>query len=461
MIQSLDFDFDFVRHYDLGGPRYTSYPAVNHFKASVTEHHYRKWARKSNEDPIPRPLSLYVHIPFCGSPCAFSTANSVVAKDHSKVAAYLDHLGREIAMQAALFDNDRIVEQIHYGGGTPTLLSNDEIRKLMAVTRRHFSLLTDDEGDYSVKIDPYSVDFGRLEVLREASFNRLSLGIQDITPTGQKAPDPVHGLEVLREVTESVRKLGFKSINVELVYGLPDETAESFQQTLQAVTEMCPERVALYNYVHLPEYLKPQLRVNETDLPDADETLAILQHSIDHLAGADYVYIGMDHFARPDDELALAQRRGNLQYDFQGYSTHADCDLVGLGVSAISKVCDNYSQNLQELDEYIERIGAGRFALQRGVEPELDDLLRAEIINELICDSFLDIEKLEKKRRISFARHFSTEIQVLLKMQDEGLLTVERKSLQVLPRGRLLVRNICMVFDRYPHNGRANLSRVI
>ena len=461
MIQGVDFDVDLVRRYDLGGPRYSCYPAVNQFKGADTEDDYRKWARRSNEDPIPRPLSLYVHIPFCASRCFFYAANTVVATDHSQVAVFLDHLGREIAMQAALFDKDRIVEQLHCGGGTPTILADNEIRELMAVARRHFSLRTDDEGDYSVEIDPHSVDFSKLKVLRGAGFNRVSLAIQEITAAEQKALDPVQGLEVTREVTESVRKLGFKSIDMELIYGLPFQTAESFQQTLQAITEMRPDRLAVYNYAHLPAHLKPQSRIEEADLPDADETIGMLQRIFDHLAGADYVYIGMDHFARPDDELVRAQRRGSLHYNFQGYSTHADCDLIGLGVSAISKVCDNYSQNVQELDEYNERIGAGRFALQRGVELEPDDLLRAEIINKLICDSFIDIETLEKKRRFSFERHFCSEIQALLKMQDEGLLTLGRKSLQVLPRGRLLVRYICMVFDHYLQNSGASLSRVI
>ncbi len=461
MTQGVDFDVDLIRRYATSGPCYTSYPAVNRFQGDITEDDYRKWARRSNEDPIPRPLSLYVHIPFCDSRCFFCAANTLVTKDHSKVAVYLEHLGKEAAMQGALFDKDRIVEQLHWGGGTPTFLATDEIRKLMAVIRRRFSLRTDDGGDYSVEIDWHSADYSKLHVLREVGFNQVSLGVQDITSRVQQAVNNDRVLEVTREISNTTRELGFNSIKMELVYGLPYQTVENFEKTLQAVTEMRPNRLAVYDYAHMPEHFKPQQPVNEADLPGADEKLGILQRTIDHLVGAGYVYVGMDHFARPDDELARAQRAGNLHRNFQGYSTLPDYDLIGLGVSAISKVCDNYSQNTSELDEYYERIDAGKFALERGVELEPDDLLRAEIINRLICHYVVDIEILEKKRQFSFARHFRPEIQALMKMQNDGLLTLDRKSLQVLPAGRLLVRHICMIFDRYLHAGSAGLSRVI
>lgn len=461
MNQSVDFNADLIRRYDISGPRYTSYPTVKEFKDDITEDDYRRWARMSNEDPIPRPLSLYVHIPFCDTVCFYCACNKVVTKDHSKAGAYLDHLYREIAMQAVLFDRDRMVEQLHWGGGTPTFLADDEIRELMEVARQNFSLRTDDKGEYSIEIDPRSVDYNKLSVLREVGFNRVSLGVQDVNPRVQKAVNRIQGIEVTREVTDSVRELGFKSINMDLMYGLPYQTVESFDKTLQAVIEINPDRLAVYNYAHLPTRFKPQRRISEADLPSADEKLDILQHTIDHLTGAGYVYIGMDHFARPEDELARAQGMGGLHRNFQGYSTHADCDLIGLGVSSISKVCDNYSQSVRELDKYYERIDAGKLPLERGIELEADDLLRREIIDQLMCHFVLDIEALEKKWKFSFALHFSLEIPELLEMQKDGLLTLDEKLIKVLPAGRLLVRNICMVFDRYLRDGSAGFSKVI
>jgi oxygen-independent coproporphyrinogen-3 oxidase len=461
MNQSVDFNADLIRRYDISGPRYTSYPTVNQFKDDITEDDYRRWARSSNEDPIPRPLSLYIHIPFCDTVCFYCACNKVVTKDHSKAGVYLDHLNREIAMQAALFDKDRIVEQLHWGGGTPTFLANDEIRRLMAVTRQHFSLRTDDKGEYSIEIDPRSVDYDKLQVLREVGFNRVSLGVQDVNPGVQKAVNRIQDVELTREVTDQVRESGFKSINMDLMYGLPRQTLESFDKTLQAVVEINPDRLAVYNYAHLPTRFKPQRRINEADLPSADEKLHILQHTIDHLTGAGYVYIGMDHFARPEDELARAQGMGGLHRNFQGYSTHADCDLIGLGVSAISKVCDNYSQSVRELDRYYERIDAGELPLERGIELEADDLLRREIIDQLMCHFDLDVEALEKKWQFSFSKHFRSELQELTKMQKDGLLMLDRTFIKVLPAGRLLVRNVCMVFDRYLRDGVKKFSKVI
>ena len=461
MNQSVDFNAELIRRYDISGPRYTSYPTVKEFKDDITEDDYRRWARRSNEDPIPRQLSLYVHIPFCDTVCFYCACNKVVTKDHSKAGAYLDHLYREIAMQAVLFDRDRMVEQLHWGGGTPTFLADDEIRELMEVARQNFSLRTDDKGEYSIEIDPRSVDYNKLSVLREVGFNRVSLGVQDVNPRVQKAVNRIQGIEVTREVTDSVRELGFKSINMDLMYGLPYQTVESFDKTLQAVIEINPDRLAVYNYAHLPTRFKPQRRISEADLPTADEKLDILQHTIDHLTGAGYVYIGMDHFAKPEDELARAQGMGGLHRNFQGYSTHADCDLIGLGVSSISKVCDNYSQSVRELDKYYERIDAGKLPLERGIELEADDLLRREIIDQLMCHFVLDIKALEKKWKFSFALHFSLEMPELLEMQKDGLLTLDEKLIKVLPAGRLLVRNICMVFDRYLRDGSAGFSKVI
>jgi oxygen-independent coproporphyrinogen-3 oxidase len=462
MKQNLIFDADLIRRYDQSGPRYTSYPTAAQFHGNISVDDYRRWAQHSNEDPIPRTLSLYFHIPFCDTVCFYCACNKIVTGDHSRATPYLEHLYKEIELQGQLFDRDRIVDQLHWGGGTPTFLNADQIRDLMKVTGKHFSLRDDDAGDYSIEIDPRSVDPEKLQVLRETGFNRLSLGVQDLNPRVQQAVNRVQSEDKTREVTEAARELGFKSINMDLMYGLPFQTVESFNETLQKIVALNPDRIAAYNYAHLPERFKPQRRINEDDLPSAAVKLDILQNTIEYLNGAGYVYIGMDHFARPTDELAIAQEQGSLHRNFQGYSTHADCDLIGMGVTAIGRVCDNYSQNVRNLEEYYEKVDAGLLPLERGVELEPDDLLRREIIVQLMCHFVLDIEMLEQKWHFSFASHFKEEIAELENLQKDGLLTLDQGTLQILPAGRMLVRNVCMVFDSYLRSGnKGNFSKVI
>ncbi|MDH3830106.1 MAG: oxygen-independent coproporphyrinogen III oxidase [Gammaproteobacteria bacterium] len=463
MAQHIVFDIDLIKRYDQTGPRYTSYPTAAQFHTGIIERDYRKWACHSNEDPIPRPLSLYCHIPFCDTVCYYCACTKVVTKNHQRADEYLEYLCREIALQGLLFDDDRIVEQLHWGGGTPTFLDNDQIRKLMDCIARHFPLLSDDSGEYSIEIDPRSVDADKLKVLRESGFNRISLGVQDVNDKVQKAVNRKQSRELTQKITEQARELGFKSINMDLMYGLPLQTVASFEQTLDAVIEMNPDRIAAYNYAHLPERFKPQRRIDEAELPSADEKLALLQHTIEHLTGAGYVYIGMDHFAKPDDELTIAQKNGSLQRNFQGYSTHVDCDLVSVGMSAIGHVCDNYSQNVRKLDEYYELLDAGKLPLERGIELEPDDLLRRDVITRLMCNFVLDIKALESKWHFDFYSHFIRELEDLQTMQADGLLLLEDDILRVLPAGRLLVRNICMVFDRYLRSGNdhSRFSRVI
>lgn len=449
MKQHLVFDAELIQRYDRSGPRYTSYPTVAQFHGDISEDDYRTWARHSNEDPIPRALSLYIHIPFCDTVCFYCACNKIVTGDHSRAIPYLEHLYREIAMQCKLFDRDRQVEQLHWGGGTPTFLEPAQIRELMEVIRRHFTLKSDDSGEYSIEIDPRSSNIDKLETLRAVGFNRISMGVQDFDPQVQKAVNRIQDESLTREVFELARQLEFRSINMDLMYGLPFQSVKSFDATLKRTVAIGPDRIAVYNYAHLPERFKPQRRITDTDLPSADEKLDILQHIIEFLTGSGYVYIGMDHFARPDDELAVAQRNGTLHRNFQGYSTNAECDLIGLGVTAIGKVCDNYDQNVRDLEEYYRLIDAGRLPLERGYELEPDDLLRREIIQDLMCHFTLDIPELEKKWGFSFATNFSGQIKELKKMEADGLLTLDANTLEILPAGRLLVRNICMVFDRY------------
>ena len=463
MNQHLVFDADLIKRYDQSGPRYTSYPTVAQFHDGITEGDYRRWAQHSNEDPIPRGLSLYLHIPFCDTVCFYCACNKVVTKHHERAKPYLERLYREISMQSKLFDQDRIVEQLHWGGGTPTFLDTDEISSLMKVIRQHFTLREDDKGEYSIEIDPRSVDYEKLKTLRMNGFNRVSLGVQDINPVVQKAVNRIQSENLTREVTSAARELGFKSINMDLMYGLPFQSVDSFVETLKHVVTISPDRLAIYNYAHLPERFKPQRRIQEQDLPSADEKLDILQATIEFLTHSGYVYIGMDHFAKPDDELAIAQREGTLHRNFQGYSTHADCDLVGMGVSSISKVCDNYNQSVRDLEEYYRLIDAGKLPLERGIELEPDDLLRREVIIQLMCHFVLDMKALEEKRGFDFKLHFKRELEDLQTMQADGLLTIKDDILTVLPAGRLLVRNICMVFDKYlrENKTRVRFSKVI
>lgn len=443
------FDADLIRHYEKPGPRYTSYPTAVQFHPDFREREYRKWAEHSNGDPIPRPLSLYFHLPFCSTICYYCACNKVITKNRARALPYLERLHREIALQGALFDHDRVVDQLHWGGGTPTFLSHDQMRDLMRVTAKHFNLHSDDSGEYSIEIDPRGTGGHTVALLREIGFNRLSIGVQDFDPKVQRAVNRIQSEEETIAVVEAARHHGFKSVSMDLIYGLPFQSVESFESTLEKVIAIEPDRLALFNYAHLPEVFKPQRRINEVDLPSPPEKLAILQHAIERLSNADFVYIGMDHFARPDDELARAQRKGTLQRNFQGYSTHADCDLIGMGPSAIGKVGNSHSQNVRDLDEYCLRIDRGELPILRGIELRPDDRLRREVIMQIICQFNLDIRGLEEKWGIRFGDYFRAEQPELRTMQSDGLLVQDAHHLRVLPAGRLLVRNTCMVFDRY------------
>jgi oxygen-independent coproporphyrinogen-3 oxidase len=457
----LVFDAELIRRYDQSGPRYTSYPTAAQFHDDIAEDEYKKWAQHSNEDPIPRHLSLYFHIPFCDTVCFYCACTKVVTKDHTRANTYLEYLYKEITLQGKLFDRDRIVEQLHWGGGTPTFLNVAQIRELMAVIHHNFTLRTDDKGEYAIEIDPRSVDREKLKVLRETGFNRVSLGVQDFNPDIQKAVNRIQSEEMTRTATETARALGFRSVNIDLMYGLPLQSIETFGETLRQTVAINPDRIAVYNYAHLPARFKPQRRITESELPSPDEKLDILQYTIQFLTESGYVYIGMDHFARPDDELAIAQNKGGLHRNFQGYSTHADCDLVGMGMSAIGQVCDNYIQNVTSLEEYYQLLDAGTLPLNRGIELEPDDLLRREIITQLMCHFMLDIRALVEKWNFDFTSHFTQELTELREMQSDGLLTVTEDTLEIRPAGRLLVRNICMVFDRYLRQGSGDFSKVI
>jgi oxygen-independent coproporphyrinogen-3 oxidase len=446
---SVTFDPDLIRRYDRSGPRYTSYPTAVQFHPEFREEDYRVWAQQTNEEPIPRPLSLYFHIPFCDTVCFYCACNKVVTKDRSRSGPYLDRLYREIALQGALFDRDRPVDQLHWGGGTPTFLSHEQMQELMRVTGEHFSLRTDDRGEYSIEIDPREADRASVALLRRIGFNRMSLGVQDFDPRVQKAVNRIQSHDETMAVMNGAREEGFKSVSVDLIYGLPFQSVTSFRRTLETIIEAGPDRISIFNYAHLPELFKPQRRINPEELPSPAEKLDILAMSIEELTSAGYVFIGMDHFAKPTDELAVAQRNRTLYRNFQGYSTHADCDLVGLGITAIGMVGESYSQNVKTLDEYYAALDAGHLPVFRGVELTPDDRLRRRVIRELICHYRLDYDEIEADFPIRFGEYFAQELADLAEMQADGLLTVDDEGVRVTPSGKLLIRNVCMVFDRY------------
>jgi len=447
MDQLVEFDVELIRRYDKAGPRYTSYPTAVQFHDGFGEARYRELAARSNEGG--QPLSLYFHLPFCDTICYYCACNKVVTKDRARAAPYLARLHTELALQSALFDGNRVVDQLHWGGGTPTFISHEEMIELMRVTGEHFRLRDDDQGEYSIEIDPREAGADTIALLRQLGFNRMSLGVQDFDPRVQKAVNRIQSEQQTFDVMEAARRVGFRSVSLDLIYGLPFQSVDSFALTLEKVIDAEPDRLSVFNYAHLPELFKPQRRINAEELPSPAEKLAILQLTIERLTAAGYVYIGMDHFARPDDELARAQREGTLYRNFQGYSTHADCDLVAMGITAIGMVGPSYSQNVRTVDEYYERIDDGHLPIFRGVELDTDDLLRRDVITRLICNFELDIPVIEAGHGVRFEDYFAAELSDLARMQADGLLVVEPRAIRVLPAGRLLIRNICMVFDRY------------
>lgn len=445
-MKSITFDPDLVRRYDLAGPRYTSYPTAVSFK-DYSSADYISQALQSNEDLIPLPLSLYFHIPFCSTVCFYCACNKVVTKNREAATLYLKSLFREIELQAALYDQDRQVKQLHWGGGTPTFLDHAQISALMAKTREHFNLLADDSGDYSIEIDPRSVSVDTIALLRAQGFNRFSLGVQDLDPAVQKAVNRIQPAEETLAVIQACRQQQAKSISIDLIYGLPLQTLASFERSLNTVIEWSPDRISLFNYAHLPTLFMPQRRINTEDLPSSENKLLILQHAVEQLTTAGYVYIGMDHFAKPDDELALAQQHGTLHRNFQGYTTHADCDLVAMGVSAISSVSSCYSQNEKDLEAYYQALNADQLAVTRGITLNEDDHIRRYIIQQLACHFALNFTDVATKFGICFQDYFASELKQLNGYELDELITISDDKLLVSERGRFLVRVICMVFD--------------
>jgi oxygen-independent coproporphyrinogen-3 oxidase len=453
------FDADLLRRYDRPGPRYTSYPTAPRFHAGFGDAQFREVARASNEDPIPRALSLYAHVPFCASPCFYCGCNRVITRDRRRGDAYLARLVREIALVAPLFDRDREVVQLHLGGGTPNFLDAGQLGELMETFQRHFHFAPEARRDLSIEIDPRCVVPSDIEALAFMGFNRASLGVQDFDPVVQAAVNRLQSVEETLAVIEACQRHGFRSINVDLIYGLPAQTPTGFGRTLDTVIAARPGRLAIYGYAHMPQLFRAQKQIPDALLPTPEAKLALLQLAIERLTAAGYRYIGMDHFALPDDELARAQADGTLHRNFMGYTTHADTDLVGLGVSAISHVGDSYSQNPRDLPAWEAAIDAGRLPTWRGMALDADDVLRADLIQQLMCHGAIDVRVLEARHGIAFASYFAEELRRLPPLVADGLVEVSSRAIRATSRGRLLLRIIAACFDRYLHEAHAEPAR--
>ncbi len=453
------FNEALIAKYDKAGPRYTSYPTAVQFTDAFGSQEYIEAAKASNARK--NPLSLYFHIPFCATICFYCGCNKIITNNRKRSQPYLDRLFKEIEMQGKLFDNRAPVKQLHWGGGTPTFLSHDEMRALMDKTREVFNILPGDEAEMSIEVDPREANADTVRFLRSIGFNRLSMGVQDFDEKVQVAVNRIQPKEITVETLTAARECGFNSISLDLIYGLPFQTVESFSKTLDEVIELSPDRLSVFNYAHMPHLFKTQKQMNPEDMPSPQEKLLILKLVIERLTDAGYVYIGMDHFAKPTDQLAIAQKEGLLYRNFQGYSTHSDCDLVGMGISSISQIGDIYAQNAKIMADYEAKIDNHELPIMRGVKLTEDDLIRRHVITEIMCNLKLDLDKVSEELGIDAREYFKADLPELDAMQDDGLIVIKDGIYYVQEPGRLLIRNIGMVFDAYLQKNDNRFSRVI
>lgn len=457
----MKLDAALIRRYDSHGPRYTSYPTAVQFHTGFDEQSYRRLALLSNAG-TPRPLSIYVHVPFCARPCFYCGCNKIVTRNPVHAEQYLQRLRREIELQGALFARRRDVRQLHFGGGTPTYLTMVQLGGLFDHLGKYFSIDRSERREFSIEIDPRTLEPHTLSALANLGFNRLSLGVQDFDPRVQRAVNREQSPEQIEQCTIQARALGYRSVSFDLIYGLPLQTVESFGRTLDTVVRMRPDRIAAYGYAHMPRLFKAQRAIRAEQLPDAETRLQLLALTVEKLTEAGYVYIGMDHFALPDDDLARAMRDGSLHRNFQGYSTHGDCDLIGLGVSAIGAVGDSYSQNRKDLTSYYAALDQGRLPVDRGIALSVDDVLRREVIQRLMCKGELSMREIEGRYAINFGNYFANELVALNALATDGLITSDADAIHVTERGRALLRTIAMVFDAYlPRAASTQFSKVI
>ena len=454
---------ELLARFDVPGPRYTSYPTADRFVEAFGEADYVQALRQRQSGTLGKqpPLSLYVHIPFCESLCYYCACNKIITKHKERAAEYLRYLRKEVELHTRHLGRGQAVSQLHLGGGTPTFMSDEELRQLMALLREHFKFVPG--GEYSVEVDPRTVDEQRLAVLAELGFNRLSFGVQDFDPAVQKVVHRIQPAEQVFALVEASRRLGFESVNIDLIYGLPLQTPESFDRTLAQVNRLRPDRIALYAYAHLPERFKPQRRIHVEDLPAGAAKVAMLSRSLDALTDAGYVYIGMDHFALSDDALAVAKRQGRVHRNFQGYSTQADCDLIALGVSSIGRIGSTYSQNAKTMETYVDLLDQGHLPVVRGLALTRDDLIRRSVIMALMCQGHLQYEAINLAWLVDFKTLFAQELAQLEEMQAQGLVQLSESGIQVTAMGWFFVRGVAMVFDRYVQadRNRSRFSKII
>ena len=448
MDSTLTFNRALVEKYDRPGPRYTSYPTAPQFHQAFAEDDYKRAAALSNQAPA-KPLSIYIHIPFCKSLCYYCACNKIITQKTHRAVEYLDYLKREIALQAGLFDRSRKLTQLHLGGGTPTYLTSEQLSELMSCLREHFNLDESDNHEFSIEVDPRTIDTARIAELRTQGFNRLSFGVQDFDEKVQAAVNRLQSEQQVYDLVAAARAAKFKSVSVDLIYGLPLQTVASFDTTLSKIIALRPDRIAAYSYAHLPELVRAQRLIRREDMPPPERKLELLELTIARLTAAGYVYIGMDHFALPDDELVIAREKGTLQRNFQGYSTHAQCDLIGLGVSSIGMVADSYSQSVKELSQYYARIDQGLLPVHRGYRLNDDDRLRREVIVDLMCHGRIDFAKIEANHAIVFREYFAESLEKLAEPVADGLVQITDTAVILLPQGQLMMRNVAMAFDAY------------
>jgi oxygen-independent coproporphyrinogen-3 oxidase len=448
-------DADLLLRYDVAGPRYTSYPTAPQFRPGFGEAQYRSHARHSNATFSPRPLSLYVHVPFCASPCFYCGCNRLITRDVSAGSRYVERLLAEISMVAPLFDHHREVRQLHFGGGTPNFLRHDDLAWLIGSLVRHFRFGREADLDFSIELDPRFATAADIKGLGHLGFNRASLGVQDFDPKVQEAVNRMQSVEQTLGIIEACRASGFRSVNVDLIYGLPHQSLQGFSRTLDTIIAACPDRLAVYGYAHMPRLFKAQRQIDGGALPGPAQRIALLELAIERLGAAGYRYIGMDHFARPEDELARAQAAGRLHRNFMGYTTHAGCDLIGLGMSAISHFGDSFSQNHRDLRVWEAALDTGHLPVWRGLALTSDDRVRADVIQSLMCDGAVDFATIESRHPIRFESYFAEALARCAPLIADELVTLEGRQLSATDRGRYLLRMIAMCFDSYLEPRRA------
>lgn len=459
-MESAQFDRELVARYNVNGPRYTSFPTANHFNPHIK--------RGTCVDALVElgtgataPLSLYVHIPFCDTICYYCACNKVVTKNRKRCEAYLDDLLREMALYSALLSPNHRVDQIHFGGGTPTYLSDQQFQTLFEALRERFTLSDSDDRDFSIEVDPRTVDSARIAFLADLGFNRMSLGVQDLDPDVQLAVNRFHTQAEIAAVVDDARAAGFRSINVDLIYGLPRQTPERFEASIRSVIELKPDRIALYSYAHLPHRFKTQKQIRPDELPQAEHKLTMLNNAVAQLSAAGYEYVGMDHFALPGDPLLKARESHTLQRNFQGYTSHGHCDLIGLGVSAISSVGTAYWQNSKDLSQYKLDLSHGRLPVERGITMTRDDYITRDTIQRLMCDQSIDFERFQQRFGVTFQDYYEPELEKLNDLRRDGLVEISATQLRVTPMGQYLLRNIAMVFDTYLSPQAGGFSKAI